>query len=417
MRALLLFGHPIGLGGHFNSGLAMVRYLCQAGHQVQVASAGGNPGKIQEFIAAGATVHRVEALQPHSMVFPRRAPIQALVELALVSQVDVVHAMDYQALAPAYTTALHSHAGLVSTFPGGNLFHHVPVSRGQMVVFSQEQIDNLQKRYTLDTDNLHLIPGRIDTTLYNDLGGSQPLEPLPVPQLPASSRIVLMATRFHPAKRRWFHALMDAARQLNSGSISTHFFIAGDGEMATEIQQQADALTDMLGCQVIHLLGPHYQSSVLNGLYNRATVVIGSGRGIMEAMAVGKPVVIINGRGKAHLVDNQCIDAVAYANFSGRHMASHCQVNRADYPGDDLGAVLETLLSSPETLQRAGEFSRSYITSCLDYRVGGEQLAGVYARAMKAGCKWSDFHRWYLRSMVSGLQRIPVALRNRFGKN
>lgn len=57
-------------------------------------------------------------------------------------------------------------------------------------------------------------------------------------------------------------------------------------------------------------------------LYSYADLVMGHGRGILEAMACGKSVVVLNKNGTGEFVSDKNVNIVSKFNFSGRHYGS-----------------------------------------------------------------------------------------------
>jgi len=394
----------MGLGGHFNSGLAMVKRLCSSGHTVHIVYPGGDKKKTEEFISCGATCQNLPELKRWNLLLPSLRGHSSLKEIVKSRQINIIHAQDYPSLSRAYSVAVITGTPLVSTFPGGNFFHHTPVNKAHTVIFSQEQIDNLSSRYQLNKEKLHLIRARIDTELYRNCALSDDF--IQKYSLPEEGSKIFMATRFTIAKRAWFDSIFELAVKLKSKNDVRHIIIAGDGVLMDEIRRKAETVNRQCSRSVIHLTGSVHDARDLNMFYNYSDLVSGSGRGIMEAMAVGKPVIILNKSGMGQIVTPSNIDDVAYYNFSGRHFS--------DLKSDiRFSALIEQLLGDENQMKKLGESSKGYVRKYLDYQIGGEKLQNVYKLAAGSQYSWSDFIKWYFRAVLSGLSRIPVAIRNR----
>ncbi|MEE9231115.1 MAG: hypothetical protein V3U86_10460, partial [Acidobacteriota bacterium] len=114
----------------------------------------------------------------------------------------------------------------------------------------------------------------------------------------------------------------------------------------------------------------------------------GHGRGIMEAMACAKPVVVLGERGEGELINEGSVENIAYTNFSGRHFRGRRERIKP------LSDLLGELFNDEEALARLGRFSHDYILSEQDARRGAEQLTQVYKWALRSPARLTDFCVW-----------------------
>ena len=125
-------------------------------------------------------------------------------------------------------------------------------------------------------------------------------------------------------KQRWLDNIFEFGRQNSRTDKSVSVIIAGKGEMLAEMSKKAANINAANRSRLIaYLVGPIFRIDEMNQFYNYADVVVGSRRGIMEAMACRKPVIVLGENGEREVVTPENIEDIAYFNFSGRHFR-HC---------------------------------------------------------------------------------------------
>lgn len=383
-RILFVFGCSLRIGGHLRSGLAMARHLIAMGRQVAVAASDGVSEMVDAYRAAGAMVHFIPELERYSR-FPSRAGAQQLLDIARQHQSELVHAQDFPSVARGYWVASRLRVPFVFTAAGGAFRHNQPPRTTHTIVFSREQYDDLYPNwYRIPADRLHLIRARIDTSIYRP----GPVDPAFVARLglPTGGRKVVMAVRLEENKRPWLNGMMEFAES----SAGIHVVIAGEGPLLDELKDRARRINEKRGSAWVHLVGPLFRVEDLNSFFNYADVVAGSGRGILEAMACGKPVANLGERGECDVMDDQTIGPAAHCNFSGRHFRNR--------PTQSLttSEALGPLMVDDDRLARLSRFSLEYISREMDSRIGAEQLASVYRKAMLTKSTPGDYWRWNL---------------------
>lgn len=117
--------------------------------------------------------------------------------------------------------------------------------------------------------------------------------------------------------------------------------VAGSGPYLEELRLDAPPFVKWLG--YVKDMAP---------VINQADVVIGTGRGVREAMACGIPAIALDACGYDGLVTPETIESLEYQNFSGRSG----RPLKAEYLLEDLRRVF----ASPETRAAIGEWSRRY---------------------------------------------------------
>jgi glycosyltransferase involved in cell wall biosynthesis len=168
--------------------------------------------------------------------------------------------------------------------------------------------------------------------------------------------------------------------------------IVGEGPLVDEIRSHPGVMgTDKLIGRIVYFKGPMYKISEINQLYNYADIVLGNGRGILEAMACGKPVVIVNEIGAGEAVCHENIKDVAFFNFSGRHIRNDGQSHGS------LHTVLRALIDDGDMRKRFGQYLYVYIKQNMDAEIGAKQLLGVYERSLYKPLRIIDLISWNLK--------------------
>jgi glycosyltransferase involved in cell wall biosynthesis len=157
--------------------------------------------------------------------------------------------------------------------------------------------------------------------------------------------------------------LIQAAAELKRRGRTFRLTLVGDGEMHSEIEE-AIALHD-LGEYVL-LAGLADSAAVIAHLENsRAMVLPSFAEGlpvvIMEALSIGRPVIVSAIAGTPELVDEQCGWLVPAGSIS-----------------DLVVAMEEALDASPAQLSQMGQAGRSRVVIQHDSRRNGRQLAAMF---------------------------------------
>ncbi len=398
MRIVFVIGFPLLIGGHFKSAAAMAAKLTQMGHTVRVLAPGAADEMRTLFRDAGAELAILPALDRRRRT-PRPFIARQLVkESGAFGAADLYHALDLKSASVTYLAAALTGKPFVLTIAGGPV-PSVPLPpRCHTVVFSGELLDGLRERAAAAENPMHLIRARIDTSLYR--GEEVESAFIEAHGLPLEGKKVVFAMRLVEPKRPWVETLVEAAEELTGSELDIRIAIAGDGPLLPSLRADAERIVRKDSREpVLFPIGPIFGTRDLIQLYNYADVVVGSGRGIMEAMACSKPVIVLGERGEGELITEASVEDAAYTNFSGRHFRE-----RLDQP-KPLAEILATLLGSGEELERHGRFSYEYILAEQDARLGAEQLVQVYEQALRTPARRGDFGAWSVRFLADGARR------------
>lgn len=404
MKILFVFSFPIRIGGSFKSALAMVKQLCHRGHKIVIAAPGGSEEMEKSFREAGAEINFIEILGKR-LPIPTLSGARELEQIVRREKIELIHAQDYPSIGRAYLAAIRSNCAFLVTEAGGFFPYHVPPRYVDTILFSKEQESVFIQKYPLITSNLHLIRARIDTDVYRPSLQSPTF--VKRHALPMSGTKICMAIRLEKQKKRWINAMFLAASQLKKDNCQIHFVVAGEGSLLDEFKQQALQFNQSCpeGGLSIRFIGPVLGVSDICDFYNYADVVIGNGRGILEAMACKKSVMVLGESGQGQWLGPDNVKQVAHYNFSGRHF-------RYDsIPQEGLGVLLKSVVTNPEKQIQYAEFAYDYIHQCMDAKLGAEKLSDVYQKAMRKKIMFKHFVAWYLKAIFHKIMGIGHILR------
>lgn len=344
-----------------NSALCLGKNLIRSGTTLFVCAPYGP--KINDFLDLGMKVVACDALAKR---FPRNLmSVPSLISIILKENIDVVHAMDYQSLYPGFLAASLLGRKLLFTKAGGETPEYIIPLETNVVVYSGELLEGMQAQYPYLFDRFHLIKARIDTDLFHPIEQSIS-EPAHRPVK------IFMAMRLEESKRPWLETAITGITDLAGKNPSFVFLLAGNGGLGSEIEAQVERINRRYNRDVILLLGGISSIAGMNKLYNDADLIVGHGRGILEAMACGKPVVAIGKHGEATIVRRDTVEQISYYNFSGRHLDHHPELSQ------NFNEVLETLLKHPEKREELKDFSLEYIKCEYAADIGAKHLQKLY---------------------------------------
>jgi glycosyltransferase involved in cell wall biosynthesis len=198
---------------------------------------------------------------------------------------------------------------------------------------------------------------------------------------------------------------------LRDSAEPVRIIIAGEGPLSEEMRARAATVVrESSGDPVLVPIGPVYGTPDLVQLYNHADVMIGSGRGILEAMACRKAAIVLGEQGEGEILDASTIGAAAHANFSGRHFRERSDLFKP------LAELIGSLLGDADALAAAGEFSYRYILDEFDARIGAEALVDVYEKAIAEPARMADCLGWFARHRLGLVRRrLGTILPGAFG--
>ena len=342
---LYIIGWPLGPGGHIHSTLNHVKYLINSGYHIFVLAPYGP--KYSEFESVGAKYIKM----PKSYFII----VFTLLFLILFKKIDIIHAMDYEALKKSIWTKLIFNRLFIFTKAGGTfpIYKTPPVD--SIIVFSGELYDFYKKTVTKKI-SLFLIKERIDVELFKPRATV----------FNKNKRIVFMAMRLETQKKGWLENILDQIRLEYKKLTDFQFVFAGSGMLLEYFIQKSCKINETAGIELVRFIGKIDDVNEIVDWYNSSNVVIGHGRGIIEAMACNKDVIILGESNELELVTNENIEEISYYNFSGRHFRF-----REIKAGDSLVNCLNKCMST-------NNWNSDYVLNNYNAEVGAKKISDIY---------------------------------------
>jgi glycosyltransferase involved in cell wall biosynthesis len=367
MKVLQIIGWPLSIGGHISSSYALARAMREHGLEITVAAPQGS-------FAAAFTSARIGFIPCDALL--RRSPWHLFAAFRIFSiarrtGAELLHAMDYKALYPSFLAASALGVPLFFTKAGGAVPNYQIPEVARLVVFSEELLQGIGDGYPALSGRIELIKERVDTELF-----------VPTPLTDHSKCGMLrlfMAMRCEEGKRVWLEGAIAGLNVYANSGGRFEMVLAGDGPLRSEMEALAGQITDEHGSRCFRFLGGISEPSEMVRHYQTADVVIGHGRGVLEAMSCAKPVVVLGSESGATLVCPDTVGAISKYNFSGRHM----KTNPAMMGG--LAEILSTVADDAETRRQLGIFSRQYVEAEYSLTFGARRQALMYEQAGREG--------------------------------
>ena len=288
-------------GGVERGTVDIARALIAAGWKSIVVSAGGP--MVHELDRAGAThvTLPVGAKNP----FKWRRGYDRLVDLAFEHNVDIIHARSRMPAWLAWRAARARDIPFVTTFHGRygdsnplKKFYNAVMSRGDRVIaISRFIADEVTRRYGVESERIRIIPRGVDLDLHNPnrVSAERMIKLANEWRLPDGLPVVMLPGRV----TRWkgHEVLIDALSRL--GDLPLHCLMVGPYAGKERYKASLEARISKLGlASKVHLVGG---CTDMPAAYKLSDVVISAsldpepfGRVIIEAQAMGRPVVASN---------------------------------------------------------------------------------------------------------------------------
>jgi glycosyltransferase involved in cell wall biosynthesis len=147
-----------------------------------------------------------------------------------------------------------------------------------------------------------------------------------------------------------------------------HLLVVGDGPSRSRVEEEAEGVRRRCGRPVVHVVG---QMVDPRPAYAAADIVVGMGSSALRAMAVGKPTVVVSGRGFERVVSPEHLDYFRRMGYFGDGPAEGA-VGR-------LAAVLSPLVSSADDRRRLGAFGAAEVRRRYGLEVVTDHVETLYS--------------------------------------
>ena len=370
MARIAIYSVTAPLGGHLRSALTIALELSSRGHDVRFITSEGpgaglvrksgiphfilpsNPLKSDDFYWRDYLPLKkyIHDLRPHII----HTFLKGIPQLALIGR--------------------GTGSKLVATICGGKPHKFFP-KMSPTTVFSEELRQWLLSRGVPD-QYIYVIPGRMnlripdrdeDVDIFLEKHG-----------LAAdTSPLIFMICRTDKMKvlERFFLAAELFSRQNNLGAF-IHIGAGNTywGKQEESVRQMAVAVNERAGRKV--LVSTDCGSNQPVKFLHLATVVAGMGRTAFEAMAMGKPTLILSNEGFGGLVCLSEIEQIAKFNFTARHLSQR-DVS-PEYSAQRFVEAVQKLLQDQFLYDEVAAFGRKYYTDELDVSKAVDRYEEIY---------------------------------------
>lgn len=207
----------------------------------------------------------------------------------------------------------------------------VPIGVALYIAVSEEVQDNLVNNHNIDVDKVKIVCNAVDTEKYHS---------------------------FKPVNKELKNILV----------VSNHY--------SSEVRFNITEAAKRVGANVRHIGLPHNVAKDVAKEINKADLVVTLGRGVLEACACERNVLVYDIHGLDGMVDEGSFHKLRTKNFSGRFYAKQCS------PQDILQEFKKYDLASGVKL-------RSIVKKDSSVIIAVEQLEEIYLKAIKIGVNGS----------------------------
>lgn len=296
-------------GGVERGTIDIAEAIVEAGGQALVASEGGR--MMHELARIGATHIELPLRSKNPWVIMRNiGRLRALID---AHGVDIVHARSRAPAWSAYFACRKTDAAFVTTFHGTynrnvpfkTLYNSV-MTRGQRVIAISNFIaDHMEQVYKVERRRIRVVHRGIDIELFDPrhIPAARVIKLANQWRLPDDVRVVMLPARVTRWKGQAL--LIEALSRIDTEGLRC--LIVGDEQGRTGYKRELERLVERLGLgAVVHMVG---DCADMPAAYMLADVVVSAstdpeafGRVMVEAQAVGKPVVAAAHGASAELV-------------------------------------------------------------------------------------------------------------------
>lgn len=359
-----LFQVPL-VGGYAHSALCLARYLRERKVDVCFLSEGGDLA--DSLLADGFALHLLTRVARH----PHPLRILELSQICARERLDVLQ--DFDTVGSLETSAIQILCGVMSAHMYVSL--HIPTYRvprvGVQLTIRESFRSYLIERCGFSREDVLSLPGRVDIHALREK--CRRLSP---------GHVVLWMGRLDAGKGAAVRFLLEAWATVLASVPDARLAVAGSGELLNEMRALAVALG-----QGVVFLGPQQPEEAIGA----SSIVVGVERVAVEAMALGRPVVLLDGAGGWELATPQRLPRLLQLNFNPEPAASD----------QTLGEVLIELLTSDSRRAGLGDACSRWVDANLDPRKSAEALHLAYARALERGFPRVRTASGWARSVVS----------------
>lgn len=389
-------GKNTGLGGHYYSCLALAKALNSAGHRVIIFCVGDK-------LAPALQNEEVEVKRIECKARQLREGIKLLTQALSEFNPDVVHAFNQSAYFLARFPCKRLRLPIVLTKPGG-AFHegaYHPLV-GQFIVFTRDDYEGFSRSKRFKNASIHWIPNRVTAPELNEERVRSIKQ-----KLEGEVFTFLLISRISMSKTDVFQQAVRMVRELKSRHLSFRLLIIGTPDsLSLKNWIEGQELSEII------LLTEKPYIVKASDYIPFADCVIAMGRGVMEAAAWGKPVLVPSQPTKPFpvLLTDDTFESSFRANFT----------ERAVFPfnaGQDLSAV-EQLVADISEHARASAFMKACYREYFDISAKVDLYTDIYRQAVPydASYRWDEWRHRFILIVLGQVRYVINSFKGKYKK-
>lgn len=294
---LHIIGYKLNQGGHINSLLNLIEYISHNNKNILVSKGGS---KSKNFRNLACETYSVTPLFSDFTGF-----FLKILWILFIKKINIIHAHDYKSLKVAILLNFFFNKKIVFTKAGGVPIKTKLPKLSGFIVYSKELFDYYSKS-NYQTTNAVLIQERIKIEEPSNLNTKQTSK---------NSFTIFIAMRFSKEKYNMFVNLFKELNKINH-NIKITLIIAGGGLFKEKIENLFVGLKSNI---IPKFLGEIKKIELINKNIIEADLIVGHGRGIIEAIAFKKVIFLLSfNKTGSTLVNSENIEIISKYNFSGR---------------------------------------------------------------------------------------------------
>jgi hypothetical protein len=358
LKILYTIGWPLGQGGHINSLLTLIKDLISLGFNPKniylIAPKGG---KLNYFLDLG--INYIEIKKTPNNLTSLLSFSSKILFYSFFFKINIIHCLDYKSLKPLIISSLFSFKRIIFTRAGGKPIKTLIPAVQSFIVFSEELL-NYYKKKGLSKLRIHLIFERIKIEPHKKS----------INDKLSNEFKIFIAMRMDSQKKVLFDNLFSELESYNL-KRKLKIIVAGGGQLLEKYKLIGNNLEEKKINIKFNFLGEVTDINIIKHHNFESNLIVGHGRGILEAMVIGKPVVLLGYDTKgSQLITSSNIKHISDYNFSGRNLV----VDKNDK------TLSEVLRSSNlrDILKKCGNYNQSYIIEKYDSIIGAKKTIKVY---------------------------------------
>jgi len=360
INILFILGWPLGQGGHINSTMALVVDLIKNESIGKIILLAPYGEKADLFTKEGIEYISLRNLS-NNKLFALNS-FTKIIYYTIKFRISIIHAMDYKALLAAIIANTLIWKKIVFTKAGGKPLSFKLPQTNALIVFSKELIEAYKlNHYFYDQSMIFLIKERLSIKNIDKLKN----------KFTVIENSIFIAMRLMEAKRCLLNNFFEELDKIKSPKKRLTVFIAGDGELMEYCKNRASHISKKKKIYFT-FLGEINNKELLMKYYSESMIIVGHGRGIMEAMAIGKAVVLLGfDTIGTVLINSSNINQISDYNFSGRNLIK-------DETNISLASLINRLWENKISLNSYEEFNKEYIKREYDSKIGSIKTYEIY---------------------------------------